>query len=95
MIQCAHCGMTNNDLRAEYPQQAKITSDNAYGLPVGKVFLWARLQEGDTSPYPIVIRGSWPDYFHGREYQMRADEATLIDPPTPPSLGSLAPWHGR
>jgi len=80
MIQCAHCGMTNNDLRAEYPQQAKITKDNAYGLPVGKVFLWARLEEGGASPCPVVIRGSWPDYFHGREYRMRADEVILSNP---------------
>ena len=26
--------------------------------------------------------GSWPDYFHGREYQMGTNEATLIDPPS-------------
>ena len=74
---CACCGTTWQDLRAQYPFRAVIKTENPWGLPRGKDFPFARRKEGDGSPFPVVIRGMWPETFHGQEYQMREDEVTL------------------
>lgn len=78
-ISCICCGKTSEDLRKEYPLRVRIVQDNDYNLPVGKVLAFARRKEGDASPFPIEIRGNWPNFFHGALYQMREDEVEIVD----------------
>ena len=80
MVKCACCGITTNEFRQRYPFIARIVVENAYGLPVGKQFPFAKIKEGDASPFPVLVRGNWPAYFHGREYQMRKNEVELVTP---------------
>jgi len=76
-IKCICCGMTFKLYREMYPFQATIVASNAYRLPVGKQFPFARLKEGDASPYPVIIVGNWPSFFHGRVYQMKRSEVSI------------------
>jgi hypothetical protein len=63
--------------RELFPLVVKIAAVNPYRLPVGKIFR-AQRKNGDGSPFPIVVRGNWPDFFHGREYQMRESEVAIL-----------------
>lgn len=80
MKSCAHCGITIEMLRRRYPWSARVRKENPYSLPIGKTFPFARRKEGDASPYPIILQGTWPAYFHGRIYQMFEDEVELFSP---------------
>ena len=80
MVKCACCGITTEEFRRQYPFVARIVAENAYGLPTGKQFPFARRKEGSASPFPVLVRGNWPAYFHGREYQMRDEEVELRAP---------------
>lgn len=62
------------ELRIEYPYKAKIVAGNNYGLPVGKEFTFAKIKEGNASPYPIELYSYGGDY---RIYQMREVEVAL------------------
>jgi hypothetical protein len=61
-------------IRELYPFKATISKGNAYGLPVGKEFLCARVKDGDGSPFPIEVYSFAGDY---RLYQLAADEVIL------------------
>lgn len=58
-----------------YSFTARIIAGNAYGLPVGKEFLCARIKEGDASPYPIEVYSFAGDY---QIYQFKTDEVALV-----------------
>jgi len=69
-----HDELKRATLRAKYPYKAVIVQGNDYGLPIGKDFNYARIKEGDASPYPVEMYSYGGDY---RIYQMRADEVSL------------------
>jgi hypothetical protein len=60
-----------------YPYRARIIAANAYGLPVGKIFLCARIKDGDGSPYRIDVFSYAGDY---RYYQLSTSEVALLPP---------------
>ena len=62
------------ELRIEYPYKAKIVAGNDYGLPIGKEFTFARIKEGNASPYPIELYSYGGNY---RIYQMKQCEVSL------------------
>lgn len=78
-MKCAHCHMSLEDLRNQFPFSVKIVKENDYNLPVGRIFPFARFKDGNASPFPVIIRGNWPSYFHGREYQMKVDEVEILN----------------
>ena len=63
--------------RETHPLSVKIIKGNAYGLPVGKVFPYARRKEGNGSPFPISIFSYGGNY---RSYQMKEDEVEILKP---------------
>lgn len=45
--------------RDRWPLTIKIVRGNPYGIPVGKILHYARLKEGDASPYLVDV---FPQY---------------------------------
>ena len=76
-ISCECCGMTIAQYKAQYPLKVQIAKINPYHLPVGKEFD-ARLKEGNGSPFPVIVAGNWPNFFHGRTYQLKKEEVNYI-----------------
>lgn len=64
-----------NELRRHYPIGVRIVTGNAYGLPIGKEFPWARCKEGDGSPFPFEVFSYAGDY---QIYQLKASEVTVL-----------------
>lgn len=77
-ITCACCGKSFAQMRQEYPYRAKIVVNNVYHLPVGREFPFARLRGDETSLHPVVVRGNWPAFFHGHEYELSHEEVHLV-----------------
>lgn len=63
------------EIRRFWPLRVKIATGNAYGLPIGKEFPWARCKDGDASPYPFEVYSYAGDY---RIYQLKASEVVVV-----------------
>lgn len=62
-------------LRKHYPIGIKIVAANAYGLPIGKEFPWARCKEGEGSPFPFEVFSYAGNY---QIYQLKASEVVVL-----------------
>ena len=77
MMQCAHCDMTTETMRQAWPYQVRVVATNPYGVPVGKIFPWARVfTPGET----VEVSTGWPALFHGSTWVFETSQVELLTP---------------
>ncbi len=71
------------EMRKEFPLRVGIRKSNPHGLPVGKMFPFARRKEGNASPFPIEVKAMWPSIHTLRFFCLAEDEVEIIDDSSP------------